>query len=108
MVVAAILVGLAVGVLVGFIGIGGGIVLVPALTYFLGFEQHLAQGTSLFMQLPPLGLGALIVYWRRKEVDFKAGLLCAAGLLVGGHFGSLTAIRLSARQLHGLFGVFVM
>ncbi|MGH9795458.1 MAG: TSUP family transporter, partial [Candidatus Acidiferrales bacterium] len=51
--------GLGVGVLVGLMGVGGGIVLVPALVYLLGYSQHLAQGTSLLLQLPPIGLGAL-------------------------------------------------
>src|ERR1700739_3662592 len=57
-----LLLGLAVGVLVGLLGIGGGVVLVPALVYLLGYDQHLAQGTSLFILLPPIGLGALREY----------------------------------------------
>ena len=59
-----VLLGLAVGLLVGFMGIGGGIVLVPAMVYLLHMNQHTAQGTSLFLQLPPLGLGALVLYWK--------------------------------------------
>ncbi len=104
----ALVLGLGVGVLVGFMGIGGGIVLVPALVYLMGMDQHLAQGTSLFMQLPPLGLGALLVYWRKHEVDLRAGILCACGFLLGGYFGSLVAISLPSRELRGLFGVFLM
>lgn len=108
MVLTAILIGLVVGVLVGFIGVGGGILLVPALTNLLGFEQHLAQGTSLFMQLLPLGLGALLIYWRKKQVDLWAGAVCALGFFLGGYFGSRVAIGLPSRELHGLFGTFLM
>jgi len=57
-----ILLGLSVGILVGFMGVGGGIILVPAMVYLLHMSQHTAQGTSLFLQLPPLGLGALLLY----------------------------------------------
>jgi uncharacterized protein len=104
----AVLIGLAVGILVGFLGIGGGIVLVPALTLLLGFTQQMAQGTSLFMQLPPLGLGALLLYWRKGLVDRWAGAACALGIFVGGYFGSRLAIGVSARDLQGLFGAFLM
>jgi hypothetical protein len=104
----AILIGLAVGILVGFLGIGGGIVLVPALTLLLGFSQQVAQGTSLFMQLPPLGLGALLLYWRRGMVDRWAGAACALGIFLGGYFGSRVAISVSSRELQGLFGAFLL
>lgn len=103
-----LLLGLGVGILVGLMGVGGGIVLVPALVYLLGFGQHLAQGTSLLLQLPPIGIGALAFYWRKKHVDLRAGLMCAAGFLVGGYFGSDVAVGISNDNLRGLFGVFLM
>jgi uncharacterized membrane protein YfcA len=103
-----ILMGLAVGVLVGLMGIGGGVVLVPAMVYLLGMDQHMAQGTSLFLQLPPLGLGAMLVYWRKKQVDLWAGVMCALGFLFGGYFGSKIAIRLNSRDLKGAFGIFII
>jgi len=105
---AEILVGLAVGVLVGLMGVGGGIILVPALAYLLQLSQHTAQGTSLFMQLPPLGLGALLMYWKKGQVDLKAGVICALGLFLGGDAGSRLAVNLSSRSLRGFFGVFLM
>jgi hypothetical protein len=90
-------------------GVGGGIVLVPALVMFGGMSQHLAQGTSLLLQLPPIGLGALLIYWRKGNVDLRAGLVCAAGFLAGGYFGSYVAIqKISPQNLRGLFGVFLM
>ena len=67
MYIVYVFLGLAVGILVGFMGIGGGVVLVPAMVYLLHLNQHTAQGTSLFLQLPPLGLGALLMYWKKAK-----------------------------------------
>jgi len=103
-----ILLGLGVGVLVGLLGIGGGVVLVPAMVYLLHLDQHMAQGTSLFILLPPVGLGALREYWKQGQVDLRAGLLCALGMLLGGYVGSLVAFPIPSRILKGLFGCFLM
>lgn len=100
--------GLGVGGLVGLFGIGGGLVLVPAMIYLLGMDQHLAQGTSLFILLPPLGLGALAHYWKRGDVDLRAGILCALGMFAGGYLGSRFAIPMSSAHLKGAFGCFLM
>ena len=108
MYLVTVLLGLAVGVLMGFMGIGGGIVLVPAMVYLLQMNQHTAQGTSLFMQLPPLGIGALAMYWKKGHVDLKAGSMCALGILLGGYLGSKIAIGLSSKNLRELFGVFLI
>jgi uncharacterized membrane protein YfcA len=102
------LIGLLAGLLVGLMGIGGGIVVVPALVYLLGMDQHLAQGTSLFMLLPPLGLGALWQYWKKREVDVPAGIIGALGFFAGGYFGGFVAVRLSSRTLQAIFGIFLM
>src|SRR6266568_1202768 len=78
MVIAEVLLlGFVGGFLVGLMGIGGGIVLVPLLVYVLHMTQHAAQGTSLLVLLPPIGAGALYLYWKEKSVDLPAGLLCA-------------------------------
>ena len=108
MILEILLLGFGVGVLVGLLGIGGGVVLVPAMVYLLHLDQHTAQGTSLFILLPPLGLGALIAYWKRGQVDLRAGILCALGMLLGGYLGSLIAIPLTSWNLKGLFGCFLM
>jgi uncharacterized membrane protein YfcA len=103
-----LLLGLAAGILVGLMGIGGGTIVVPALVYLVGLTQHMAQGTSLFMQLLPIGLGALWVYWKAGEVDLRAGIVCAIGMLIGGYAGGSIAVGIPARQLQALFGLFLM
>jgi uncharacterized membrane protein YfcA len=106
--VEVIAIGLAAGVLVGLMGIGGGIVLVPLLVYLLHMDQHMAQGTSLLVLLPPTGIGALYLYWKQRHVDLRAGLVCAIGFLLGGFFGSRWAIHTNSKDLQGLFGCFLM
>jgi uncharacterized membrane protein YfcA len=108
MTLITILLGLCVGVLVGLLGIGGGVVLVPAMVYLLGMDQHLAQGTSLFILLPPTGLGALREYWKQGQVDWRAGILCALGILLGAYGGGLAALPIPSRHLKGWFGWFLM
>lgn len=108
-VIGFLILGLGVGVVVGLMGVGGGIVLVPALVLLAGMDQHLAQGTSLLLQLPPIGIGALLIYWRKGNVDLRAGIVCAAGFLAGGYFGSYVAIqKVSSQDLRGMFGLFLM
>src|SRR5689334_472691 len=103
-----LLLGLGVGLLVGLLGIGGGVVLVPAMVYLLRMDQHLAQGTSLFIVLPPIGLGALREYWKQGQVDLRAGIWCALGMLLGAYGGSLLALPLASRHLKGMFGCFLV
>jgi hypothetical protein len=108
MTVIVLLLGIVVGVLVGLLGIGGGVVLVPAMVYLLRMDQHVAQGTSLLILLPPVGMGALREYWKQGQVDLRAGILCALGILVGGYLGGLIAVPIASRPLKGLFGFFLI
>ena len=103
-----VVLGFGAGILVGLMGIGGGVIIVPALVYLAGMDQHAAQGTSLLILLPPLGVGALAVYWKRGKVDLSAGILCAIGFLLGGWLGGRIAVGLSSRALQTCFGVFLM
>ena len=97
--------GLAGGILAGLLGIGGAIIVVPALVYFFGFEQKLAQGTTLAMLIPPVGLLAVWQYYQQNAVDFKvAGILCV-GMFVGGYFGGYIATHLPGDTLRRVFGV---
>ena len=107
-IVLLLLLGLGVGLAVGLMGVGGGIVLVPALVYLLQMDQHVAQGTSLLLQLPPIGIGGLYFYWKQRHVDLRAGLVCALGFLLGGYFGSDLALNIPSRHLHAMFGIFLM
>src|ERR1700690_1045560 len=100
--------GLTVGILVGLLGIGGGGVLVPAMVYLLHYDQHLAQGASLFILLPPIGLGALRQYWKNDQVALRAGIYCALGFLLGGYGGGRLAVPMPSQMLQGIFGFFLM
>lgn len=103
-----VVVGLGAGVAAGLFGVGGGIVIVPALVYWLGFSQHRATGTSLAVLLPPVGLGAVMEYYRHGEVDVRAALWVAAGLFVGGWAGGFLANRMPGPWLRLLFGLFTV
>jgi uncharacterized membrane protein YfcA len=107
-IVLIILLSLTVGILVGLLGIGGGVVLVPAMVYLLHYDQHMAQGTSLFILLPPIGLGALREYWKNGQVDLRAGIYCALGFLIGGYGGGKMAVPMPTNVLKLIFGCFLM
>jgi uncharacterized membrane protein YfcA len=101
-------IGVVAGLLSGLFGIGGGIVIVPALIYLAGFDQHLATGTSLAILLPPVGIGAVVEYSRRGAVDFRAAIIVAIALLLAGWAGSIVAYKMSAQHLRLAFGLFVI
>ena len=101
-------IGLAAGFGSGLFGIGGGVIIVPALIYLLGFSQHKATGTSLVILLPPVGLGAVWEYSRNGQVDWKAALIVAATVFVGATLGALVANKISGPILRLMFGVFVV
>ena len=100
-----LLLGFAVGVISGIIGIGGGVVLVPALMWMLGMDQHKAQGTSLASLLLPTGIFAFWTYYRAGNADLRVGLLVAAGFAVGGLFGGFGAQYVSELWLRRIFAV---
>jgi uncharacterized membrane protein YfcA len=100
-----LLVGLVVGIVSGIVGIGGGILFVPALIWLLGMSQHKAQGTSIGALLLPVGLFAFIEYYREGNADIRVALLLAAGFLVGGYFGASAAQHLSDLWLRRVFAV---
>ncbi|HNX51448.1 MAG TPA: sulfite exporter TauE/SafE family protein [Thermoanaerobaculaceae bacterium] len=100
-------IGLIGGVFAGFFGVGGGIVIVPALIYWAGFSQHKATGTSLAVLLPPIGLAAAIEYYRHGNVDIRAAVVLAVTMFAGSWFGAYFANRVPGPQLRLAFGVFV-
>jgi len=101
-------IGVSAGILSGLIGIGGGIIIVPALVYFFGMDQKTAQGTSLAVLLPPTGLLAFIQYYRAGHVDIKIGILIVAGALLGGWLGGAFAMSLPQATLRKVFAVVMM
>ena len=96
------------GVLSGLVGIGGGIIIVPALVYFFGMDQKTAQGTSLAVLLPPTRLLAFREYYRADHVDVKIGALIIVGLLLGGWFGGDFAQQLPQVTLRKIFAVLLL
>ena len=103
-VVILIIIGLIAGILSGFVGVGGGVVIVPALVYVLGMSQHQAQGTSLFVLLLPIGILAVFNYWKSGNVNWKFGLIIALTFVVGGYIGSKVALKLSPALVKLIFG----
>ncbi len=106
--VILLLIGIVAGVASGLFGIGGGILIVPGLVFLLGFSQHTATGTSLAILLPPVGIAAVLEYYRHDNVDLKAAFIVAAALLVGAWVGALIANHLKDEYLRLAFGVFVI
>ena len=98
-------IGAFAGVLSGFVGVGGGVVIVPALVYTLGMSQHSAQGTSLFVLLLPIGILAVYNYWKGGQINWKFGLIIALAFVLGGYFGSKLALKLSPAIVKLIFGV---
>jgi uncharacterized protein len=100
-----LLLGLVAGALSGLIGIGGGVIIVPALVFLFGLSQHQAQGTTLALLIPPIGILAAWVYYKEGYVDFKIAALVAAGFMVGSMVGAKFANTLSNMVLERVFGV---
>jgi uncharacterized membrane protein YfcA len=100
-------IGIVGGIAAGLFGIGGGIVIVPALIYWAGFSQHVATGTSLAVLLPPIGLAAALEYYRHGNVDVRAAIILAVTMFLGSWLGANFANRLEGPQLRLMFGLFV-
>jgi len=100
-----LLVGLLVGVFSGVVGIGGGILFIPALIWLAGMSQHKAQGTSLGALLAPVGIFAFMEYYRKGNADLKVALLLAAGFLIGGYFGAVGAQYIPDLWLRRIFAI---
>ena len=102
---AVILLGIIAGYFSGLIGLGGGVIIVPALVLLFGLSQPIAQGTTLAMMLPPIGLMAVLAYQQKGMIDWKiAGFLCV-GFLIGSPLGAKLAVGLPPETLKKVFGV---
>lgn len=103
-----IFVGLAAGILGGMVGVGGGIIIVPALVYFLAFSQHQAQGTSLALMLFPVGILGVINYYKKGYVDFRYAGLLAIGFVLGSYLGSKFSLSLPQLTVKKIFAVIML
>lgn len=103
-----ILVGLAAGALSGMVGVGGGIIIVPALVYVLGFSQFQAQGTSLGLLLLPAGFLAVINYYKKGYVDFKVVMIMFVAFVIGGWLGSKLSLSLTQDAVKKVFAVIMI
>lgn len=107
-VVSFLFLGLLAGVLSGLLGIGGGILIVPALVLAFGMNQHLAQGTTLALMIPPIGLLAAWTYYQRGNVDVKVAALICIGFFFGGLLGAKFATAINGALLKRLFGLVLL
>ncbi len=103
-----IIVGITAGILGGLVGVGGGIIIVPSLIYFLSFSQKSAQGTSLGLLLLPVGILGVLQYYKQGHVDFRVVAIIAIGFLAGSYFGSKIALSLPQDTVKKIFAIVLL
>ena len=103
-----IITGLVAGIMSGLLGIGGGTIVIPALIYIFGMSQHMSQGTTLAMMVPPIGLLAAWHYWKNGNINISWSLLLCLGFVFGGLIGAYFANMIPDIQLKRIFGVFFL
>ena len=102
------MIGLLAGTMGGMVGIGGGLIIVPAMVYFLGADQKTAQGTSIAIMLPPIGLFAAINYYKAGYINVKYAAIIAVTFLLGGYIGSKLAIAIPEATVKKIFAGFLI
>jgi len=107
-IIILILIGLSAGVVSGMLGVGGAIIIVPALVFFFSMTQHQAQGTSLAILLFPVGFLAFWNYYKQGHVNFKLALIVMLAFFAGGYLGSVLAVQIPERILRAGFGVLII
>lgn len=100
--------GLIAGMLSGLLGIGGGVILVPAFVFLLGMTQHQAQGTTLALMVPPIGILAALRYYQAGNVKMQVAVLVCLGFLAGGYFGAHFAQKLPELFLKRVYGLLML
>jgi uncharacterized membrane protein YfcA len=108
LIVGSILIGLAAGIASGFFGIGGGLIMIPALVYFFHLTQHQAQGTSLAVLTPPVAILAVIKYYKEGNVNLYMAVFIAASFIIGAYLGGTLVQYVSDPVLKKIFGVFLL
>jgi uncharacterized protein len=107
-ILATLTLGFLAGILSGMFGIGGGLVIVPALVLYFGMGQKMATGTSMFALLWPVGLLGVYAYWDAKQLDVSKGALIAVGLFLGAFFGAKITLALPTATVKRLYAVFLV
>ncbi len=107
-VLIVILIGIAAGTLSGLVGVGGGIIIVPALVYALGFTQKDAQGTSLGLLLLPAGIFGVLQYYKQGHVDIRVVGVLAVGFVIGGWLGGKIAVNMSNEAIKKIFAILML
>lgn len=108
MLLILLVIGVITGIMAGMLGIGGAIIMIPALVFLMGLSQTTAQGTSLAVMLPPIGIFAAYNYWKAGEVNIKFALILAVTFIVGSYFGSRWALNLPQSLLKKIFGILLL
>ncbi len=103
--VSVLIIGLTAGFASGILGIGGGVLVVPALIYMLGFSQHNAQGTTLALMCMPAGILAARRYHQQGFVDWRVATFLFCGFVIGGYCGAQLAVSVSEKALRQLFAL---
>ena len=107
-IIGLLVLGLIAGSISGMVGIGGGVLIVPALVIMFAMSQKVAQGTSLAMLLPPIGILGVMQYYKSGYVDFKVALILCVAFIAGSYLGGLVAVKLPDAVLKRVFGGFLM
>ena len=107
-IIILIIIGLAAGMLSGIAGVGGGVIIIPALIFLLGMTQFEAQGTSLAMMIPPIGILAAFNYYKDGYINWKYAAILAVFFFIGGYFGSKFALNIPQNIVKKSFAVFII
>ena len=107
-VVILLIIGLAAGILSGLVGVGGGIIIVPALVYVLGYSQHQAQGASLGLLLPPIGIFAVLNYYKKGFIDLRVVAIMCVAFILGAYLGSNFSLSLPQDKLKKIFAILLL
>ena len=102
------IIGILTGIFSGLLGVGGGLIMIPMFVFFLGFSQHMAQGMSLAVMLPPVTLLAAWNYHKAGYIDWKIALIVSVLFIIGGFFGSKIALKIDQQMLKKVFGVLII
>jgi uncharacterized membrane protein YfcA len=103
-----LLIGMLAGFASGLVGIGGGVIIVPALVFILGYSQHSAQGTTLALMVPPIGVLAAYHYYQKGYVNLSSAAIICIGFFLGSYFGASKAVQFDEGLLKRIFAVMLI